>query len=66
MKEKQLKLELSRLNSDLIDYFDIINGEIDLDSMSYFKSVGIEVPLPLQAMAYNFCTGLDFKGRWLL
>jgi hypothetical protein len=56
MKLKALLKDLKKINLGLeIDMYDL-ERDIDEDGRSYFKAIGIEVPLPLQAVCFNFCT----------
>lgn len=66
MKLKPLLKDLKKINPNLeCDIYDL-ERDVDEEAKSYFKAIGIEVPLPLQAMCFNFCTSSIFKGRWLI
>ena len=56
MKLKPLLKELRALNpylnSDLLD----LDLEINDEAKNYFQAVGIQAPLPLQVLCFNFCT----------
>ena len=64
MKLKPLLKELRALNpylnSDLLD----LDLEINDEAKNYFQAVGIQAPLPLQVLCFNFCTSSKFQGKW--
>ena len=66
MKLKALLKDLKKINPGLQDDIYDLERDIDEEGRSYFKAIGIEVPLPLQAVCFNFCTSSMFKGRWLV
>jgi hypothetical protein len=56
MKLKPLLKELRLLNPLLANEFDDIDKEMDPCAGDFFRALGIESPLPLQSLCYNFCT----------
>ncbi len=66
MKLAPLFKELRALNPSLSSELFSLDKEIDQESIGFFKGVGIEVPLPLQILCFNFCTKFASMGRWLV
>jgi hypothetical protein len=66
MKIAPLLKELRALNPSLMSELIALDKEIDKDSIGYFKAIGIEVPLPLQILCFNFCTTVAMMSRWLV
>ena len=66
MKSRTLLKEIYGVNSgyDLAKHR--LDRDMDQQAKQYFQAMGIEVPLPLQAICYNFCSSHDLSGRWLL
>ena len=56
MKLKALLKDLKKINPGLENDMYDLERDIDEEPRSYFKAIGIEVPLPLQAVCFNFCT----------
>ncbi len=43
-----------------------LDSEIYEDQKPYFLAIGIEDPLPLQVICFNFCTSGNFNGRYVI
>ena len=43
-----------------------MQNDLQAQSKDFFGAVGIENPLPLQALCYNFCTSSSLSRRFLI
>jgi superfamily II DNA or RNA helicase len=66
MKLRPLLKEFRTLNPDFSNDLAGLDSEIDHRAKNYFQAIGIEVPLPLQVLCFNFCTSNQLEGRWLI
>jgi hypothetical protein len=66
MKIHSLLTEIKAANKkiNLVEYN--LENELDPLSKTYFASVGIDNPLPLQIICFNFCTSSNLNGRHMI
>jgi superfamily II DNA or RNA helicase len=66
MKLNLLMKEINAANPKLnIEQYSLQN-DLEAQSKAYFSAIGIENPLPLQVLCYNFSTSSRLSGRFLI
>ncbi len=51
----KILMQIEKLNMQSKISFSNIPEDLSLEDLSYFRRIGIHYPLPLQAIAFNFC-----------